>query len=1584
MPLDPQDRSTSFNRPELVRFDSLRDSKDLGPVEDLKAELCGFIGAEAGTQSLFFSFELLVPGAIQVQVVNNNKWTARFLSVSLRSETGTIGLDALGNARGVDIVNTCSVDEALSPFPPGKYVVVVGCSQWQATPFCLRIRASPTTRLTVALTGRGGLGLGRSRLRVGTAKLQGALTGNGYLRAQGSGLFSGRRDKPLAPTRLTGRGQLGGELSIREPLRSLAGAFLSGSGGLGRSTPTSNQLGPTMWVSRLTTLTEMSSGAAPAVTLVDGDYSYQVFYFRPAGSVASQQRLAIVYRDPQGIELWMRITDIFVDAQDIGGWLLMPLPGNDALIYNVSGLTFSTLYGLYVMRIHSNGTVAWKKQIAVSSPVGTGSTSNNNDISQIRDATYHFGLNLVIFSITISSHRPAFLYLDPIDGSYHSCRALVGLQLTAGGFFGTQHVSNGPLIKADGRMILTGGRSVAPVYSWVIETDALCTTVNQFWKYTDGTNLNYALGAALHPDGSITLYGSDDEKLTLNPDFTIRGRTRQQGSTLGGRSFSARQFVVDSDGSIYSGGGFTPSILSMEQEGAVAYRGLTVSGMPGRTDQTSARKPAKWFNIATRYAIASPDAANAGSGLGCLMFGYDIDMAPTTVSGTGYALTIGESEGVVNTIPLPFSSLIIQRYPDELGGSISTPIFFDNAFLVADTSAPAWNPNFIDASTILAFERHTSTIRRTTNVTIPRLKIKENPAIEPDPYKPFVTFHLAGSGVADTCVFVDRGPFSLSPAQIQGGPRHSIEQARFPDLGGFFESTSIRFDGTEDAIVYGSSPAFRIGRQDFTLETWIYRLNGNFTLFDNALLGDPASHINSFALFIAADGRPRFQTNSTGGDGGFFGGGSDYRRFVPLATWTHVAISREDTIWRVHVGGVLDSSGRLLDTDLTAAGLLIGRGCQPIGTAYQLVAPFGNFGGEFIFPVGFNGFLADTRFTLGVARYHRSFQPRNAPIQYVPTGPPLSLPAGAEPAETLIPSTDLFFNETLLFVRGNGNSNFFFDDGPWAHTLIPFGSITQASGGKWAGNRMVLDGFGDYLDTVASPNLSVGAGDFTIELWATRTGDSAGAESFQVLIDSRTAEPSRQILLRVNRAATGRQVVLYVDGAIRILGEPMVTNTRYHIALVRSAGSIRLYMNGTQVGATWEDATNYTADDWFIGQGRISVAGDPWSFHGDINDVRILRRAIYPSAQFPPDRPIGTPPTATARYWQLFDLRFSTTVSQTQIHVSELALHQGRDRIPNTTATSSSAPIGGTLALTQDLSTTTDCVWTRTNMEQVDAFIQLDAGAPVTVDAVRLASASPAAGAITGFSLRYSDDLVSWTTLGHAIGYTAPTSALTRRIALLPLPTDPGDGDFDKVSMRLLFNEAGTGVLDSGPRELPIIAVNTTKTTISSVEGGQSLWLNAASNAYLTLGGPGTSVFFSFGTGALTVDIDIFPLTVPPVRGILFDTNGIGGSAALSNGFQLALTSAMTLDVFINNAWQGASVQTIPLNAWTRVRLRRNGAGLWEYVIGTTLDATTFTNTVNCTSRTFTIGRTGANGTDLNWLNAYIDRVVVTRGLART
>ena len=1585
----PAGGAPSFNRPEFVRFDSLRDSKDLGPITDIKAHLSGFIGAEAGTQSLFFSFELLVPGAIQVQAVTDSKWTQRFISVGLRSEAGSIGLDERGNARGVDIVNTISPDEALVPFPPGKYTVVVGCSQWQTTPFGLILRVNPTTRLQVALTGRGGLGMGRSRLKVAVAKLEGVLTGLGQLRAPGSGLFSGRRDKPLGSGFLAGEGALTGELSIREPLRGLGAAFLTARGGFGGSTLISNALGPRMWVSRLATPTEVSGGASEAkggICLTPDNYSYHAFYFLPSGSPSTQRRLAVVYRSPSGVVLWSRLSSLFVNSGDTSGWRCMGLPNsNDLILIRIHGIGIGgeniLPRGLYVIRFRSDGTIAWKRSIQAVWTTGPGAPPN--EIGNPTDATYLQGLDRLIVTCKQGVFGYAYISINASNGDVISVRDLVGGTLGFGlGFFSVTTV-NGPLLRSDGRLILTGSkRGAPPDYTWLVECDSDFTVPSRLYKYTDGSGLVFGRSAGLHADGSITIVGdSAQEWLQLNADYTVRKRV--SGTPLS-TSYTDMSLVVDGQDTVHVGGGFANGnfLISRDYEGNIAYRHVIASGVPGRTDENSMRRPGPWFKVEDNWVVFANSASAVGPGLGVLCVGHELDMAPSSVSGTGYTIEAGVNSSVANARDITPISVALNF---DVPSVDVLPLTFRSPASLTVTDSPAdWNPVFVDANLTLSWEYRSSPIRRGVTSGFPGFVDKPVPVQEPDPLGAFVSLHLPGSGFPDTNIFVDYSGLNQQAAPL-GNVKFSILQARFPDIGGFFERTSIRFDGTDDAIAYPPSPGFRFGREAFTVEAWIYRLNTNgCVLFSNSQLGDPAAHNNSFYLAINASGECDIVAIGQGRLA--LSAANSNRRLIPFGAWTHVALCREDQVWRVYVNGQADTPAWRFDLDLTAGALLIGRGPQmPNNWSFGQ----GNFStGASHF--AFTGFMADIRVTRGAARYHRNFQPRSTPIQYRPAGPPTSLPAGVEPAESGAATTDLAFNRVLLFARMNGNDNVFRDNGPYDHSLIAFGNVSQIPGGKWGGTQGSFDAFGDWMEVPSSPVLALGAGDYTITLWATRSGEGQNAEFFQALLDSRSSEPDPQFCLRINRVATGRQLCLYVGGAIRILGEPMALNVRYHVAVVRRAGVTTLYMNGVPVGSPWADTTNYTSTNWTISRARLIDGSDQWYFQGRLNDVRIERGAVYSGPFTPPIAPIGSPPSATAQYWRLVDLRpylgFSGSFS-----LSEIALHQGRNRLPGVTTTSLPAPSSGLLTNTQDLSTTLNCDWSRPGMEQIGSWIQLDAGEPVTADGLRLATAGQTSSGVSGLTLQYSGDAANWTTLGHVTDIPTSESALGPRLGFMPLPGPPGgfdDPDFDRVVLFLRGNESGSTVLDSGPRGLAIDNINVSKSTVESVQGGQSLLFSAGSNAYLTLGSTGgdtqrRSVFFSFGTGALTVEMDIFPLSVPPVNAVLYSTNPIGGAAAYADGFLWVMTSQLKLDLFINGSFRGVSLGSVQLGVWNRLRLSRDAAGIWRYTINGVVDATTFTNTVNISSRAFTIGRDGAN-TGAPWFfNGYMDEIRVSRGLAR-
>jgi hypothetical protein len=198
----------------------------------------------------------------------------------------------------------------------------------------------------------------------------------------------------------------------------------------------------------------------------------------------------------------------------------------------------------------------------------------------------------------------------------------------------------------------------------------------------------------------------------------------------------------------------------------------------------------------------------------------------------------------------------------------------------------------------------------------------------------------------------------------------------------------------------------------------------------------------------------------------------------------------------------------------------------------------------------------------------------------------------------------------------NGTGLTFVDTSSIGQTATSFGSATQSSGGKWGGNRGVFDGSTAYLSVASNAALALGTSNFTIDFWATRSGEGEGAAFPQIILDARTAEPSSQITIRVNTVSTGRQISLWVDGVSRIVGTAMAINTRYYVAITRSAGVTRLFVNGLQVGGDWSDTTNYTATTWTVGRGSVAVNGSLGFFQGSINDLRLVRGTAAYTATF--------------------------------------------------------------------------------------------------------------------------------------------------------------------------------------------------------------------------------------------------------------------------------------------------------------------------------------------------------------------------------
>jgi hypothetical protein len=162
---------------------------------------------------------------------------------------------------------------------------------------------------------------------------------------------------------------------------------------------------------------------------------------------------------------------------------------------------------------------------------------------------------------------------------------------------------------------------------------------------------------------------------------------------------------------------------------------------------------------------------------------------------------------------------------------------------------------------------------------------------------------------------------------------------------------------------------------------------------------------------------------------------------------------------------------------------------------------------------------------------------------------------------------------------------------------------------------MYFDGTGDWLVTPTSTSLGMGRGDFTIELWVYATSPTYAQGFFHV---NATAISGTVAGYAIGVTAAG--AVEYYSGATYTTSSSTVTaNTWTHLALVRSAGTVKVYVNGIlpTSGGSITDSQNVTSALAYIGV-FYSVSGGGTTMTGYINDFRITKGYARYTANFTP------------------------------------------------------------------------------------------------------------------------------------------------------------------------------------------------------------------------------------------------------------------------------------------------------------------------------------------------------------------------------
>jgi hypothetical protein len=163
-------------------------------------------------------------------------------------------------------------------------------------------------------------------------------------------------------------------------------------------------------------------------------------------------------------------------------------------------------------------------------------------------------------------------------------------------------------------------------------------------------------------------------------------------------------------------------------------------------------------------------------------------------------------------------------------------------------------------------------------------------------------------------------------------------------------------------------------------------------------------------------------------------------------------------------------------------------------------------------------------------------------------------------------------------------------------------AATSSAQSQFGGSALALDGTGDWIDASDS-SFAWGTGDFTLECWVRFTSRSGNNFVF-------TFGGGWGVYTFSNQWAVFNGVATNV-----ISGGSVSNSTWYHVALSRHGTSLRLFVNGTQIGSTATNSTNFTDQAIRIG----AQPNGSGTMTGHVDDFRATAHARYVSGFTAPD-----------------------------------------------------------------------------------------------------------------------------------------------------------------------------------------------------------------------------------------------------------------------------------------------------------------------------------------------------------------------------
>lgn len=285
---------------------------------------------------------------------------------------------------------------------------------------------------------------------------------------------------------------------------------------------------------------------------------------------------------------------------------------------------------------------------------------------------------------------------------------------------------------------------------------------------------------------------------------------------------------------------------------------------------------------------------------------------------------------------------------------------------------------------------------------------------------------------------------------------------------------------------------------------------------------------------------------------------------LALQQWNHIALVRNGNVYRGYVNGVMTELGTHADSPDTGTSAL------SIGSASGILNS--------------TAYISDFRFVKGTAVYTAAFTPPAAPL-------------------TAIANTQVLLS---------GNNSGITDATAKVNINTVGNAQVSTAQSKFGGSSLFLDGTGDYITTrVPFSEYTFGTGNFTIETWLYATSVSGARTIYDGRVAGGTLAP--QLFL------SGNEIRVGVAGSAVIVGATTLsTNIWYHVAVVRSSGVTKLYLNGVQTGSSYTDNNNYvgSTDRPVIGATGNGLNAE--YFQGYLDEFRVTRGVARYNATFTP------------------------------------------------------------------------------------------------------------------------------------------------------------------------------------------------------------------------------------------------------------------------------------------------------------------------------------------------------------------------------